>query len=315
MHFLFLAAVTMVSAEVLSGSSPLWFINPWALLVTLPLYAVHIGVLWSCAVRWQRTHWAQLYGFGVAFALYESWITKVLWAGYLGEGGFLAGSVFGVGLAEFLVLVLWWHPIFSFILPLYVYQSLNGTAADGVSLPRWLTQLTWVTAAGAGAMVAFSHQFDLVSALATIIGSAVIVGLAYTVCRREPVPLHRLAFTGIRLWAAGAGLLVVYVLGMVWLLPERFPQSLPPYVFILAWYVVAAVLVQRTRRPLVVAASRPTLNRTVLPVVVAFFVLFGISMFAPVVGGVLVAVWYWMMAAFGVVTLGLAASSLRRPRG
>ena len=57
---------------------------------------------------------------------YEAVITKVLWAGYMDATGPGFGTVLGVALVEFLVLVFFWHPIFSFILPILTYEVITG---------------------------------------------------------------------------------------------------------------------------------------------------------------------------------------------
>jgi len=64
---------------------------------------------------------SQLYFWGVLFGLYESWITKVLWAGYMGEEPLL-GTFLGFAVVEFPIIGLFWHAVFAFIFPVLVFE-------------------------------------------------------------------------------------------------------------------------------------------------------------------------------------------------
>lgn len=123
---LLIGTLSMFFAEVFSGASQTWFINGWGILVTFPLDLVHLLFFLAIAMRTKRTSLSQLYLFGVMFALYEAWITKVLWAGYMDTEGPSLGTSLGLGVAEFPVLVLFWHPIMSFIVPILVFEILTG---------------------------------------------------------------------------------------------------------------------------------------------------------------------------------------------
>lgn len=74
--------------EIFAGSSPggLADLGVWALAI--PLYALHLMSLSDLALRLRRLSWPALYLLGVIFGLYETWITKVVWAGYLDKDGF-----------------------------------------------------------------------------------------------------------------------------------------------------------------------------------------------------------------------------------
>ncbi|MBD3159830.1 MAG: hypothetical protein GF309_13690 [Candidatus Lokiarchaeota archaeon] len=110
-----------VFAEVFSGSAPLWFIDPWGIIVVLPLYWMHALFLLNLAIRCKRTSMSQLYFWGILFGLYESWITKVLWAGYMGKEPLL-GTFLGFAVVEFPIIGLFWHAVFAFILPILVFE-------------------------------------------------------------------------------------------------------------------------------------------------------------------------------------------------
>src|SRR4030043_1561757 len=112
---LLLGALSMLFAERFSGASTLWFLDPWGLLLAFPLYLGHSIFLLNVAFLWKKTSPRQLYFFGMLFGLYEALITKVLWFGYPASTGPMVGYFFGVAGGEFLTLVLFWHPVMSFV--------------------------------------------------------------------------------------------------------------------------------------------------------------------------------------------------------
>ncbi|MFX1298333.1 MAG: hypothetical protein ACFFD2_26195, partial [Promethearchaeota archaeon] len=120
---LLIGCLSMFMAEVFAGSSQLWFIDPWSLIVTYWLYLGHLLLFLNLAMRTKRTSIPQLYLWGVLFGLYESWITKVLWFGYPGAEGPAISLVGGIAILEFFTLVFFWHPILAFVMPVLVFES------------------------------------------------------------------------------------------------------------------------------------------------------------------------------------------------
>ena len=142
MRLIFILWVSMVAfglPEVFAGSGRLWFARPDVYLLGLPLYGLHFLLLAHIAVRTGRTSWPALYVFGVLFALYETWVTKVVWNGYPGSGGFAMGS-FGdwFGVHETLGLLLFYHPVTSFILPVVVISRLFPAFGRHFPSSDWL---------------------------------------------------------------------------------------------------------------------------------------------------------------------------------
>ena len=80
---LLLGALSMLFAEVFSGASQAWFLDPFGVLLTFGLYLAHCLFFLWIAFRTKKTSLSQLYILGMAFGLYEAVITKVLWAGYM----------------------------------------------------------------------------------------------------------------------------------------------------------------------------------------------------------------------------------------
>ena len=90
-----------VFSEIFSGASQLWFINPFGVLYTLPLYMMHTVFFLDLTIKYKKTSIRQLYWFGVLFGLYEAVITKVLWQGYMHETAPALGRILGVAGIEF----------------------------------------------------------------------------------------------------------------------------------------------------------------------------------------------------------------------
>jgi hypothetical protein len=84
---LLIGLIVLICAEVFSGASiqvGMW--APWTWLMTYWLYFAHFFVLCTLAAWTGRTSLGALYLWGVLFGPYESWITKVIWFGYGGDG-------------------------------------------------------------------------------------------------------------------------------------------------------------------------------------------------------------------------------------
>jgi hypothetical protein len=145
---------------VFSGASlqvGLW--HPWTWLVTYWLYFAHFFFFTTLAIRTGKTSLWALYLWGVLFGLYESWITKVIWNGYRGDGIFAMGSIGPYGYSE-ISMVFIFHPVMSFIIPLAVSCVIYP------QLRRLFPDLAWFTQRSKGAQ---AFQVYLVFTFATII--------------------------------------------------------------------------------------------------------------------------------------------------
>lgn len=259
---LLIGALSMFCAEVLSGSSVLWFLTPWAWLVPFWLYLAHMVLFVNLALRFGRLSMPSLYLWGVLFGLYESWITKVVWAGYPGAAP-AWGTVLGFSMPETLIIVFLWHPIFSWILPLMAFEVLGGR--DG-ALPLHRPHLArtgrtlWlgVAAAVVGALLlAMNAHGDAVAVLVTIAGSvaliALFLGVAQAGGRTVSVESLRLGRRGMTVLAAYLALL--YGLGFLFIVPERIA---PPLTIVLTVGLYAvALLALRAAGPDAPAVERP----------------------------------------------------------
>ncbi len=248
--FILLAgALSMFFAEVLSGSSVLWFISPWAWLVTFWLYLAHTVLFASLALVFKRTSLTSLYLWGVLFGLYEAWITKVIWAGYMGQAPG-AGTFLGFAVVEFPLIVFFWHPVMSFILPVLSFEALSG---ENNILPwhrgilaktkrGWLLALL-VVIIGA-VCLSFNAKGDVLATGATIAGSALLIGALYWIASKKYG--KHFSMGSLRPGKAGMAILIAYLallysLTFFFILPERIAPPLT-IVLTLGIYGLVALL-------------------------------------------------------------------------
>ncbi len=136
--WILLGSLSVFFAEVVSGSM-FPFFDPWGILVIFPLYTLHILVLSYIVYRYGRPRLCTLFLAGAIFGMYESYITKVLWNPTWGDPIF---SLAGVALIESMVLVLWWHPFMSFIIPLMIGEVIATSSRETLNgLPLRLRKL------------------------------------------------------------------------------------------------------------------------------------------------------------------------------
>ena len=258
--------IILICAEVFSGASlgvGLW--NPWTLVVTYWLYFAHFFFFTTLAVRTGRTSFGSLYLWGVLFGLYESWITKVIWHGYSGDGKFIMGNIGPYGISE-ISMVFIFHPVMAFILPLAVTCLLYP------SLRRLFPDLAWLTGMSRGARVVQVYLvLSFVPTMAMNSGGStnfllnlVVMfvlllvllrlsrGRAATSDARSLVVFGRGGFLGLCLY-----LLLLYGVTYVYLRPEGLP-SVPVQLFTFVFYAVAiaGIFLHRRREPLPITASR-----------------------------------------------------------
>ena len=231
--------LSMVFAEAFSGSSILWFITAWAWFVTLPLYWSHTLLFLNLAMRSKRTSVGQLYLWGILFGLYESWVTKVLWAGYFTDPPLL-GTVFGFAIAENIVLLMFWHPVMAFVLPILVFQILAKAGSkpnEGVktAFPTHASFLQRSRRNSVFYLYAFiigslfmiiSSGYDFIVAGITALGSLGLILIPYYLIKRRggdsfSIQSLRLGRKGLTVTAVYV--ILLYAITFPILLPERIP--------------------------------------------------------------------------------------------
>jgi hypothetical protein len=238
---LLLGVLSMLFAEVFSGASTLWFLDPWGLLLTLPLYLGHALFFFNLALLWEKTSPRQLYFFGMMFGLYEALITKVLWYGYPGSTGPMVGSFFGVAWGEFLTLVLFWHPVMSFLVPVLVYELLSKDVLPG---HERLLQKNGKTLVAVLVLIVMAASFqsngakyEVLRSAGSMVGTMLIIVLLHHLSKGKD--LRSLALGRRGMIALVAYLVALYGFTTAFIFPNRLPTTVLPYVLIFLWYLVA----------------------------------------------------------------------------
>jgi hypothetical protein len=238
---LLLGALSMFFAEVFSGASTLWFIDPWGLFLTYPLYLGHAIFLLNVAFLWKKTSPRQLYFFGMLFGLYEALITKVLWFGYPTSTGPMVGYFFGVAWGEFLTLVLFYHPIMSFVIPVFVYELLSRDVLPGHERflqKNWKTFFLVIILIIMGASFQSNGaKYDMIRSVGSMVGSILIICLLHFLSREKNLQSLVLGKKGLTIVLVY--LFVLYGVTTAVIFPERLPNIVLPYLLIFLWYLVA----------------------------------------------------------------------------
>ena len=257
-----IGCLSMFMAEVFAGSSQMWFIDIWSLLVTFWLYLGHLLLFLNLAMRSKKTSIPQLYLWGVLFALYESWVTKVLWAGYPGSEGPAIALVGGIAILEFSTLVFFWHPILAFIMPILVYESFTLSNESPLPLEnkifishlpylkkgkkKFLFFYIFLILTGA-TILAFNTGFNVVIAAIAIIGSIGLIYIFYKLSTKKnpnSFSIYSLRLGKKGLWIVFIYIALLYLITFVVLLPERIPTSIVPFLIIIGFYVFIGVILR-----------------------------------------------------------------------
>jgi hypothetical protein len=283
--------IVLICAEVFSGASlqkGLW--HPWTVLVTYWLYFAHFFFFTTLAVRTGRTSLSALYLWGVLFGLYESWITKVIWYGYSGDGKFAMGHIGPFGFSE-LSMVFIFHPVASFIIPLAV------TCLLCPPLRRLFPELAWFTGKSRGARVVQAYLvFSFAPVMAFNSGGPINLTVNLALAIILLLVLLRLAQPALDApdgrpilvfgrWGFG-GLCVylafLYGVGYVVLRPDGRPSvAVQLFTFVFYAFAVAGLRLLRRREPLAVA---PVEKRELRLVTKLFAVLLALALGISLIG-------------------------------
>jgi hypothetical protein len=225
-----LGAFSVFFAEVTVGSSMFPFFDLFSILVTCPLYALHILVLGSIVVRRPRPLFASLFLAGAIFGLYEAYITKVLWSPPWDEHPVMVG---GVAIIETMMLVLFYHALMAFVVPLVAAERLltsSGQVAETLKprLVRWL-DTRWFTMAFAAScgVIQTASSPSLLHTVGSTVSTSGFVLLLVVLWRKATkgrlYPLSNLLPRGRELGVL-AFLLATQYLGLgILLRPEKLP--------------------------------------------------------------------------------------------
>ena len=252
--------------------------------MTYWLYFAHFFFFTTLAIRSGRTSFWSLYLWGVLYGLYESWITKVIWSGYNGDGTFAMGRIGPYGLSE-LSMVLIFHPLMSFIIPLAV------TCLLCPPLRRLFPELAWLTGKSKTARIVQGYLIlSFAPVMAMNSGGAVNLAANLTVAiaglllllrwacpalacddGRTILVFGRAGFAGVVVY-----LLALYIVAYFCLRPASLP-SIPVQLATIAFYATAVVglCLQQRRQPL--PANATHVDKRELRLVMALFAAMAVS--------------------------------------
>ena len=243
-----LGAFSVFFAEVTVGSSMFPFFDPFSVLVTCPLYALHILVLGCIVLRHPRPLFASLFFAGAIFGLYEAYITKVLWSPPWNENPAMLG---GIAIIETMMLVLFYHAVMAFVVPLVAVERLLTSSGQATStlkprLARWIDErwFTVVLAAACGIIQTANSPSLLHTIGSTVSTSGFVLILVVLWERATKGRLFTLSQLLPRGWELGilAFLLATQYIGLgILLRPEKLP-GIGSQATIWGCYVVFIVL-------------------------------------------------------------------------
>ncbi len=317
LSFLLIGMLSMFYAEILSGASQLWYLNPFGIFYTLPLYLLHTVILLSVSLRTKRTKIYQLYIFGMIFSLYEAIITKVLWAGYINESGPALGPWLGIAPLEFIILVFFWHPIFSFILPILTYEWITKHTLESHShIFKYLQRHPWyalIIIAIVSTFVANGNQYNWVSGNLAPLGTLLIIFILAFIANKDRVPIAN--FEKIPIWMYVI-LLLIYIFGGIVLVPERFPSEILSYFMIIGFYILFILMVKLSKKSsdVITPLSSTITYKNLTLVLLCFFLFINLSILFQSISSILLMISYWSMALFGLVIFAMVIYRLIRQR-
>ena len=268
---LLIGLLSMFIPEVFAGSSgPIWFLNPVGLILAFPLYLFHSMLFINLAVRTNKTSIPQLYLWGVIFGLYESWITKVLWYGFPGSEGPIFGYYRGIAILEFSILVLFWHPVFAFVIPVLVYESFTDLKDSSINIENkiFMSHLQYLTSTKRNLFVyifltvvgasflTINSGYNIFTVVISIIGSIALTYLLFKLGRKKN---HSISIYSLKLGKKGFSLVIIYIvllyiITFFILLPEKLPTSAQPYLVIIGFYIFIELMLH---------LSKPTIEKNV----------------------------------------------------
>ena len=316
---LLFGTLSVFFAEVLSGASNLWFVDPWGLLMVYPLYLGHALFFINLAIRTKRTTLHHLYFWGMLFALYEALITKVLWFGFPEASGAILPEIQGIAVMEFTILTFFWHPIMSFIIPILVYELLSHDILPGHE--RYLTRnkttlllIILLTIIGAS-FQSNGVNYNLFIALGSIIGTLLIIYIFNLLSTKKDILsliLGKKSMTVLIIYLTS-----LYVITTAVIFPERLPQTPLPYLFILGWYLILIFLLwidtsQDNQKP----SKHFLINRNYVLLFISLIILLTMLFCSfPPIGQLLLMTLFLGITLFGIlILLGSLASLLQNKR-
>jgi hypothetical protein len=263
--WLLLGVTSTAFAEVLFPTTA--FDLTTMVLFAVPIYLLYSVTLTAVVYRADRVSYSTLYLAGVVLGLYEAYVTKVVWAPLGDRPTFEVGGVF---VFETVGLVLFWHPVVSFVLPVTVIEAAATASTRSLRPPlaghRFARPLAVATA---GYLLLF--QAALGGTFRTLVGNTAALSIllvALLAWRRTGGHTHdmrALLPSGRTLGGFASALVAASLLLSLLIRPAELPTRPISHVPILAMYLAAggllAALLRGDRPPSTTASVRVTWRR------------------------------------------------------
>lgn len=245
--WLLLGLTSTAFAEVAFPGTPFDVVT--LAFVVGPIYLLHVVVLAGVLFETDRVTVASLYLAGTLLGLYEAYVTKVVWAPV---GDPLPVRVVGVYPFETLSLVLFWHPLMAFLVPVAVVEA--AATDSGRTLPSAFVDHRYAPhlVAVAVASLAVVHGTLGGGPATTFVETALTAtGLLGALAAWRLTGGHRyemgVLLPGRReLWALAVALLGLYLLFGATVRPEALPGRPVPHLVVVGMYGVLGGLLLAT---------------------------------------------------------------------
>lgn len=256
LFWLLLGAFSVFFAEVFATSDPYVFFHIFGIVGVLGHYAMHLLVLAPLVIRpGRQVSFGAVYLAGVIFGLYEAYMTKVLW---MPPWNAEAVRIGGVAVFPVIMLVLFWHPFYAFMAPLFVAEGLVlGSGRLFASLPERAQRIfrkPWFVPAFA-VWVGLNHGANIggpVQALASSLGTSSVVWLLivlwHRAARGRRYDLAAMLPRRGWWWACLVLLLGYYLVFGFTILPENLPELGAQAIIWGMYLVFGGLLVRFLRR-------------------------------------------------------------------
>ncbi|QDA31706.1 hypothetical protein FH039_08985 [Thermococcus indicus] len=307
-----LASLSVFFAEVTVASYLYPYFTPWGIISLLPLYGLHTLVLAGVVYRFGKPRFETLYLAGILFGLYEAYITKVVWNPEWGP--FL--KIGGVGIFEVLVVVLFWHPFMSFIIPVGVAELLTSGRKI---LPDIVLRHPYITAALLGIVESSNAPTPLHSFLSTFSSSAFLIILTYLWLERfkgRSQDMRRLLPASKELKTLFIALVAYYIIFGSLLRREALPEvsaQVPIWLIYAATFSLLYRALKKSQREEYAAPIGCRLELRRLTTLAGIFTLFAViftsikTFVVPQLGAATIMTLWALGSVIAVVSLGKAA--------
>ncbi|MGV8146693.1 MAG: hypothetical protein ACLKAK_08570 [Alkaliphilus sp.] len=160
-------AISTFFAEVVSGSFHFPFlinIDAWGVLFLIPFYTFHVLIMAYFVYNYGKPLFHTLFIAGAIIGMYEAYATGILWTGW-NEGPMI--TIFKLGVIETIILVLFWHPIMAFFVPVIVVETLLTKTRESITdIKRFTTKKYLIALA---VLFAFFQAFNTTTILKSLL--------------------------------------------------------------------------------------------------------------------------------------------------